>query len=226
MERKYMSTNDLNQEKSDLGDGRYWKGTGKHQDIYNKLWVCVETDRGLLLKRFESVYYDYYNNGFCNIDQYLGQIYTLKELIIKFDISIPDKFFKKLYSIANAFNFAEDNYDDYSDKSIIDKKVEELFTTAKDFEIEMEIVFNTIIKYLNENKPKISAINIHSEINSLKKEINRLNRGLDSCDNAVFHDCGKCNEIITTGYICWYCGHDDSNLEEDHEWKNKKRFKT
>lgn len=55
--------------------GRYWDNAGKYQDTYNRLsgeLVPAEghasTVAGEMLRAMSNVYYDYYNNGACNLD--------------------------------------------------------------------------------------------------------------------------------------------------------------
>ena len=52
----------------------YWNNNGKYQAIYNGLWKILvpnmgeaETEQGEALRIVSKIYYDYYNNGCCNL---------------------------------------------------------------------------------------------------------------------------------------------------------------
>lgn len=53
-------------------ENRYWNSTGKHQAAYEELCKLVPssgpagTVEGEMLRAVTRLYYDYYNNGFCN----------------------------------------------------------------------------------------------------------------------------------------------------------------
>lgn len=192
-ELKFMSENALIQEKLNLGEGRYWKGTGKYLETYDQLCEDIvpeknfpSTDESLLLNSILSIYYDYYNNGFCNIDNYLQKIRNLKDLRIKFGLITPDKFFQKLECISIAYR-KEDYYykkdvDTIDDNFVLDGIVSQ-FRNKKDFEQEFEIVVNVIIEHLAKDLINIKEKNLYTEGQmELVKEIERLKTGAKILD--------------------------------------------
>lgn len=55
-------------------DKTYWNNNGKYQRIYYGLWEILipstgqtETEQGEALRIVSKIYYDYYNNGCCNL---------------------------------------------------------------------------------------------------------------------------------------------------------------
>jgi hypothetical protein len=64
----------------------YWNSEGKHQILYKRLWKKLvppigeaNTPHGELLRANSKLYYDFYNNGFCNIEMLSSEILTIRE---------------------------------------------------------------------------------------------------------------------------------------------------
>lgn len=54
----------------------YWCGTGAHEKLYRRLFKLLvpksgnaDTAQGELLRAMSKIYYDYYNNGCCNMSR-------------------------------------------------------------------------------------------------------------------------------------------------------------
>jgi len=67
---------------------KYWNSKGKYQKEYDKLWKSVPDsgeceDEDLEILRINSkLYYDYYNNGFCNLyDCFKRELETFLDFI-------------------------------------------------------------------------------------------------------------------------------------------------
>ena len=49
-----------------------------------------------------------------------------------------------------------------------------------------------------------------TDLDTAKRIIEKLTRGLNQCYCATFNICSECGEIYTEGYICWNCGKDNT----------------
>ena len=107
----------------------YWNSTGKHQEVYQATLIDLmppsgpaSTVEGEMLRASTKLYYDYYNNGFCNNTSGASNYLKICNSAFKLDIA------KELLVISN-----ENNTGGY--------------TSAK-LEVELEAVANAVIEYI------------------------------------------------------------------------------
>jgi hypothetical protein len=74
---------------------KYWNNTGKYQEQYNNLktgllppYGKAKTVEGELLRAASNLYYDYYNNGFCN--NCSGEVNYLLKMDKELNLDIKD----------------------------------------------------------------------------------------------------------------------------------------
>lgn len=77
----------------------YWENNGKHQELYERLYEQLvpeigdaATQEGQLLRYMSNLYYDLYNNGWCNWDVYEEARLFIAYFLIKQNYKRPIKF--------------------------------------------------------------------------------------------------------------------------------------
>lgn len=130
-----------------ITEGRYWDGKGEYQDEYNRLWDklvpgsgSAETSHGELLRIISRIYYDWYNNGFANIDNLDGAIRGLQQLGSELEIDKDTRDFTR--NLLNAKSRA--------DADDIEDIIVELFGSEEAFEEELEDITSAIVKKVSE----------------------------------------------------------------------------
>jgi hypothetical protein len=112
----------------DVLEESYWNGNGKYQEQYDSLSRLVpakgfaSTVEGEMLRAASRLYYDYYNNGFCNNTSYAYRF--LLEKSESLGLGIED-------------DLGEIRNESYS-----------LGYTERNLEVELENIVNGVLKYI------------------------------------------------------------------------------